>query len=590
MFLSKKTFGVVAGATFALGLGIAGEAWAGPGTVVIPTPPELGLTVRLGGQARMIPTLESNWDLGLSKRTPIRGLGSHVNEAGIVGRDYLRTEDRFYFNVNKGDEWDFYMALEFDSVFSQRRTDRITLQERGVFDDFGLERLQATVKLPWLSSRLHAGWDTGPSADIDGGGLIYVDDDPALWLTGKAGPLGWKFAYSFKNESQFVYAERTTSVAGPCPPVITVPPGGGEVPTGCVQLLPIGAFDGNNGERRVGVGRLDFTAMEGLTLSGLYVVNHSRVRGQPPATGINALSSVTHYPGLLISGNFGGFKPILELAGSLGSVRYPNTATDVLDYLGNPVNGRTFRVNSFAAFADVAYDASAVVGFKLEPHVGAYYLKGDGNPGDDVLGGYTPVVGMPRFTPRFSGENMILADGNIAYGSPLYSTFPELWGNQGSVMSNGGGIFGNSRSDSPGVTMVGGGVDTEPLKGTLRYRTNAYALIYNERFLVGAISEPNNASSVGLVARDFGRKRLVDERFFGVAWDNELTYMFNPTVSARFQFSFLFTGAAAEQIAGALSDQGNGETVEIAGVPFERAQRAEADTMSRVALELLWNF
>ncbi len=569
--MSEKTFGVVAGVAFTLGLGLAGEAWAGPGTVVIPTAPELGLTVRLGGQARMIPTLESNWDLGLSKRTPLRGLGLHVNEAGIVGRDYLRTEDRFYFNVNKGDEWDFYMALEFDSVLTQRRTDRITLTERGIFDDFGMERLQASVKLPWINSRLHAGWDTGPSADIDAGGIIYVDDDPGIWLTGKAGPLGWKAAYVLKNESHFVYAERTTNV----------PP-----------LLPIGSFDDNIGERRVGVGRLDFTPVEGLTLSGIYVVNHARLRGQPPATGINALSSITHYPGLLLSGNFQGFKPLLEVAGSYGSVRYRGTAEPTRDYLGNQIDGRAFKVRSFAAFADLAYDLSAVTGFKLEPHIGAYYLKGDGNPGDDTLGGYTPAVGMPRFAQRFSGENMIVADGNIAYGSPLYSAFPELWGNQGGVMSNGGGLFGNSRSDSPGVTMVGGGVDIEPLKGTLRYRTNGYALIYNERFLVGAIpeSEYNNASVVGLLARDAGTKRLVDERLFGVAWDNELIYMINSTVSAKFQLSFLFTGAAAQQIAGALSNQGNGETVEIAGVAFERAQRAKADTMRRVGVELLWNF
>ncbi|HYH96917.1 hypothetical protein [Hyalangium sp.] len=564
--MSKKALGVAAWVVIAVGLGAAGTAWAGPGTVVITTDPELGLTFRLGGQVRMIPTLESNWDLGLANRTSIRGLGSHVNEAGILGHDYLRTEDRIYFNVNKGDEWDFYMALEFDSVLTQRRTDRVSNQERGIFDDFGIERLQATLKLPWISSRLHAGWDTGPSADIDAGGLVYVDDDPALWLTGKAGLVGWKVAYVLKNESQFVATER--------------------LPT-----TPIGAFD-STGERRIAVGRLDVTAMEGLTISGFYVVNHSRLRGQPPALGIGAISSVTHYPGLLVTGNLSGFKPILEVAGSFGSVRYPNTPTDTLDYLGNAINGRKFQVSSLAIFADLAYDASAAAGFKLEPHVGAFFLKGDSNPGDGKLGGYTPVVGMPRFSQRFSGENLIVADGNMAYGSPLYSIFPELWGNQGSLMSNGGGLFGNSRSDSPGLTMVGGGVDTEPVKGKLRYRTNAYALLYNERFLVGAVADADlgNASTVGLLVRDFGSKRVVDDRLFGVAWDNELTYMFNSVVSAKLQLSFLFTGAAAQQVAGALSNQGTGETVEIAGVSFERAQRAEASMMRRLAVELLWNF
>jgi hypothetical protein len=576
--------------TIVSGLITAGSAWAGPGTVTVPLDPSLGLELRLGGQVRVVPVYESNWDLGLSDWAGIRGLGSHVNEAGILGRDYVRTEDRLYFNVASGDAWDFYMALEFDTVFSQRRTDRIANQEKGIFDDFGVERLQATVKLPWISSRLHAGWDTGPSVDLDSGGIIYVDDDPALWLTGKSGPLGWKVAYVLKNESQFVYADRTTVVVGPCPPVINVPPGGGSTPTGCPQPLPIGAWDGNQGERRLVSSRLDYTLAEGNTLSAIYVVNHSRLRGQPPTAGINALTSVTHYPGLLYLGKIGAFKPMLELAGSFGSVRYPGLLAPVNDFLGNPINGRTFKVRSFAVYGDVAYDASEAAGFKLEPHAGFYFLKGDSDPGDGILGGYTPAVSNTRFTPRFAGEHTIVMDSNLLYGSALYAPFPELWGNQGNLMSNGAGLFGNSRSDAPGVTLIGGGVDTEPVKGKLRYRTNAYAMLYNERFLVGAITDPANASTLGLVVRDTGTKRVIDERLFGVEWDNELTYMFNSVVSAKLQFSFLFPGAAARQITGALTDQGSGETVTLGGVDFERAQSAEARIVRRLGAELLWSF
>jgi hypothetical protein len=571
-------------------LGTAGSAWAGPGTVVVPLNPELGMELRLGGQVRVIPVYESNWDLGLDDSAGIRGLGSHVNEAGILSRDYVRTEDRLYFNVASGDAWDFYMALEFDSVFTQRRTDRVANQEKGIFDDFGVERLHASVKLPWISSRLHAGWDTGPSVDLDAGGLVYVDDDPGMWVDGKAGPLGWKVAYVLKNESSFVYAERTSLVVGPCPPIINVPPGGGSTPTGCPQPLPIGAFDGNEGERRLAVGRLDYTLTEGNTLSAMYVVNHSRLRGQPPAAGINALTSITHYPGLLYLGKIGAFKPMLEASGSFGSVRYPGLLAPVNDYLGNAINGRTFKVRSFGLYGDVAYDASALTGFKLDPHVGFYYLKGDSNPGDDTLGGYTPAVSNIRFTPRFAGEHTIVMDSNIVYGSTLYSPFPELWGNQGNLMTNGAGLFGNSRSDAPGVTLLGGGVDTEPVKGKFRYKTNAYAMLYNEPFLVGAIADPTNASTLGILVRDTGTKRVVDERLFGVEWDNEFTYMFNSVVSAKLQVSFLFTGAAAQQISGALTDQGSGETVNMGGVDFERASRGEARMIRRLGAELLWSF
>jgi hypothetical protein len=557
---------------------------------VVPTDPNLGIELRLGGQVRVVPVLESNWDLGLSDTAGIKGLGSHVNEAGVVGRDYARTEDRLYFNAIGGDAWDFYMALEFDTVFTQRRTDRLSFQEKGIFDDFGVERVNASVKVPWLSSRLHVGWDTGPSVDLDAGGLVYVDDDPAIWLVGKAGPLGWKVAYVLKNESQYVYADRTTLIVGPCPPVINVPDTGGSVPTGCPQPLPIGAFDGNQGERRLAVGRLDYTLFEGNTLSAFYVANHSRLRGQPPVAGIQAITSVTHYPGLLYIGKLGKFKPMLEAAGSLGSVRYPGLPANTPDYLGNPINGRTFALNSFGLYGDVAYDATEALGFKFEPHAGFYYLKGDSNPGDDVLGGFTPAISNTRFTPRFAGEHTIVMDSNIVYGSALYSPFPELWGNQGNLMTNGAGLFGNSRSDSPGVTLVGAGLDTEPIKGTLRYRTNAYAMMYNERFLVGAIADRNNASTVGLLIRDTGAKRVIDSRFFGVEWDNELTYMFNSVVSAKLQASVLFPGEAAQQIAGALSDQGSGETVSMGGVDFERAGLAEARVVTRFGAELLWSF
>lgn len=572
------------------GLLTAGSAWAGPGTVVVPLDPSLGMELKLGGQLRVIPVYESNWDLGLSDWAGIHGLGSHVNEAGILGRDYVRTEDRLYFNVASGDTWDFFMALEFDSAFNQRRTDRISNQEKGIFDDFGMERVHGTVKLPWIDSRLHAGWDTGPSVDLDAGGIIYADDDPSIWVDGKHGPLGWKVAYILKNESQFVYADRTTVVVGPCPPVINVPPGGGQVPTGCPQPLPIGSWDGNEGERRMASSRLDYTLAEGNTLSAIYVLNHSRLRGQPPVAGINAITSVTHYPGLLYLGKIGGFKPLVELAGSFGSVRYPGLTAPVNDYLGHAINGRTLKVRSFAVYADVAYDVSEAAGFKLEPHAGFYFLKGDNNPSDDVLGGYTPAVSNTRFTPRFSGEHTIVMDSNLLYGSALYAPFPESWGNQGNLMTNGAGLFGNSRSDSPGVTLIGAGVDTEPVKGKLRYRTNAYAMLYNEPFLVGAITDPTNASTLGLVVRDTGTKRVVDERLFGVEWDNELTYMLNNVVSAKLQLAFLFPGAAAEQITGALTDQGTSETVTMGDVDFERARSAEARTIRRLGAELLWSF
>lgn len=548
---------------------VAASAWAGPGTVVVATDPTLGVNFRIGGQARVIPTYEGTWDFGLADNFGISGLRSHVNEAGILSRDYVRTEDRLYFNVNHGDDWDFYTALEFDTAFTQRRTDRLSNLEKGIFDDFGIERLQASAKLPWLASRLHMGWDINPSADIDGGGFVYVDDDPAIWLSGKAGSFGWKVAYVLKNEAHFIPTDRLNSATA----------------------VPLSAYENNRASRRLWSSRLDYTLREGATLSAIYVVNDSRLRGQPPATGINALYAVTHYPGLLFSGNFAGFKPIVEVAGSVGSVTYPGLASASADYFGNDIQGRTFAIRSFGAFADLAYDLGPRVGFKLEPHIGMYWLQGDNNPADDTLNGFTPAVSNTRFPPRFAGEMTILMDTNAVYGSTLYGLVPEMWGNQGANLTNGGGLFNNSRSDSPGLTLVGGGVDTEPIKAKLRYRTNVYGLIYNAPFLVGAVTDPNNASVLGILARDTGTKRVVDSRFFGVAWDNELSYFINSTVTAKLQFSFLFPGPAAQQIVGALADQGTGENADLGGgVSMERAAAVQATTIKRIAAELVWSF
>ena len=138
-------------------------AFAGPGSVVIKTDGDI--TATFGGQVRVIPVYEQNWDFGISDKTLFgktnpsgRIFLNHLNEAGVVCCGYIRSEDRLYFNFAKGDIWDVYMALEFDDVLSSRTVDRSN-QTQGDFNSFGLERLNASIKLPWISSRLHAGWD-----------------------------------------------------------------------------------------------------------------------------------------------------------------------------------------------------------------------------------------------------------------------------------------------------------------------------------------------------------------------------------------------------------------------------------------------
>src|SRR3972149_10628958 len=153
-------------------MGFSDIAFAGPGSVVIK--PDGDITAPFGGQVRVIPTYEQNWDFGISKTDTAfaksangRVFLNHLNEAGVVCCGYIRSEDRLYFNFAKGDIWDVYMALEFDDVATSRTVDRVVTVE-GDFASFGVERLNASIKLPWIFSRFNAGWDVY-TVDLDAG-------------------------------------------------------------------------------------------------------------------------------------------------------------------------------------------------------------------------------------------------------------------------------------------------------------------------------------------------------------------------------------------------------------------------------------
>ena len=77
--------------------------------------------------------------------------------------------------------------------------------------------------------------------------------------------------------------------------------------------------------------------------------------------------------------------------------------------------------------------------------------------------------------------------------------------------------------------------------------------------------------------------------WFGVAWDNEVSWWLDKNMVIKGQFSFIFpTGGAVEQITEGLSNRKTvtsdaGAFTTIPGV-------ATNDTAIRLALELLWNF
>ncbi len=174
----------------------------GEGGFVIKT--EDGNTFRFGGQMRMIPTTEKNWDFGLGA-TALGDFRSHRVEPGTVAKNYIRTEARLYFNAVDGEgKWDFYSALEYDSAVDQNEVDN-----RG--RDYGLERLHGSVAIPGLEQvRLHAGWDMYYLDVVEAGaGFIYGDDDPGFWFTGDFDSIEFQVGYHKKFENNWLSKDET---------------------------------------------------------------------------------------------------------------------------------------------------------------------------------------------------------------------------------------------------------------------------------------------------------------------------------------------------------------------------------------------
>jgi hypothetical protein len=512
---------------------MSGLALAGPGSVVIKTDGDI--TARFGAQVRMIPTYEQNWDFGFREKTGDGRFTVHVNEAGTVGQGYIRSEDRLYFNFAKGDIWDVYFALEFDDVLSSRTGDRVRTTQ-GDFGAFGIERLQATIKLPWIWSRFHTGWDVY-TVDLDGGSLVYTDDDPGFWITGGVANIDWKLGYHKVIESN----RRITSPDRIAANNIT--------------------NTGYDNDRSIWSARFNYTLFKDTKIGLIYALNDQKVRGNNPTNdpcvaptcqNVNA-----HFISPIFVGSIAGFKIAAQYAHMFGDA-------DKMGVFNAAAPTGNYEIKSNAAFFDVAYDMTPWFGFRFIPHIGVLWSEGDSNPNDDKLEGFVGK-NFQRFTASFGGENTFLADTNPAVGTILYSFIPDQRGNQNANLGV-GGLAGTGRGDNPGLLLVGGGVTVDPIKNW-SYRTNIYYLRYNEKPIVPTVF----AGPLGPA----GTNVVLNNDDIGVEWDNEVSWWLDKNMVVKGQFSFLFPGDAMKELQG-----------------IWRGNRAleEEETAIRLALELLWNF
>ncbi len=545
--------------------GFSYVTYAGPGSVVIKT--EGDITATFGGQVRVIPTYEQDFDFGIKNKTDFGKTANggmfllHITEAGVVNKSYIRSEDRLYFTFAKGDIWEVYMALEFDDVLSSRTTDRVR-DVQGFYGSFGLERVSASIKLPWISSRFYAGWDIY-GVDLDGGLLIYGDDDPGFWLTGGVGNVDWQLGYHKKDE-----LNRTLQGIRGTPRNIT--------------------FTSTDNERDILSARINYTPFKGTKVGLIYTYDRLGFRptlvpvflppppGDPcgptplspanPNPANNCPEVDSHHIGPIVITQIAGFKFTGQYVHQFGEARKTNVINQKSGPQGN------YDINANAAFADLAFDLTPWTGFRLIPHVGVMWASGDDNPNDKSLGGYTGNTDGYRFTTAFGGENTILGDNNNVIGTNIYSVIPNLRGNQDSGLVT-GGVANNSRGDSPGVLMVGGGITVAPTKNSI-YRTNAYYLQYDTKPCVN----PGDFPLLTPPSPCDASKNTIQHRDIGVEWDNEIMVWLDKNMVVKGQFSFLFPGDAVRDI-----------TRNLTSVP-PLVGKAVDETAIRLAMEFLWNF
>jgi hypothetical protein len=519
----------------------------GEGSFVIKA--ENGNTYRFGGQMRMIPTCENDWDFGLGTVTVFAPLGGvdvnfkgHTNEAGDVANNYIRTEARLYFNAEDSEgKWDFYSALEYDSAVDQEEVDK-----RG--RDYGLERLHGSIAIPGLEQvRFHAGWDIYFLDAVEAGaGFMYADDDPGFWLTGEFDSVEFQAGYHKRLEDNFLSRDESDFNTG---------------------------FNSDEVSTKADNDRDIYSAMltyhvnddNEVRFMGVYDVMKTRTDTRdlfgdpaaPPGFGTNNKGAdvKTYRLGLLYTGKLG----IVEQGGE---------ADDAVNEFGTELGD--FDIKAYALYGDVALNLTDVFGFKVMPHVGFMYTSGDDDPDDDNLEGYCGVANAQRFTPRFGGEDTIIGDTNALLGTALYGYLPELYGNLGGTQETGGvatGGFTNGekggRGDNPGMTMIGGGITIEPVE-YISYRTNFMWIEWNEAFYVNSTAPP--------AALGFDPSVKVDSGTAGQQWSNSLRISLNKHVHIFGNATLFWPGEAIEDV-----------TEKVYGEKSD-------DVAQRYAIALIWRF
>lgn len=503
----------------------------GPGSVNFTTPD--GTQFRFGASLDWQPMFLK--DLDFNRRTNFRT----ITEFGVLGEEdsVIGFENRLFFTVTK-DRLSLYTAIELDGVIDERAADH---------NNPNIERVNLSLLIPEINSTFTIGWDIYAVDQI--GALVYIDDDPGIWLKGGAGPWSWQAAWHKRTDFGGAAGDSGARFASR------------------VSNQETREDDTNIFSAKIGY---NFTHPLGRALIEPFAIYHlfdtphsgnfqTRLNTVGPGGGTRAAdplqASVANiqphqdawYLGIQGTGNIGWLRPSAEFVYFVGE--HSGLRDRVTGTL--PFGRESFNINSFATYLRLDFDWSKQRWWPLRgviPFVSAEFLRGDSSPGDDDLEGFVSPSSPNGLRP---GDFPLLRKTVLGLGSPVLGHGTADFG----FAVDGRGIgptlgnifeaatfdpavsFNNrfGKGDNPGYLLLSGG-----LQGSWNPKWDFH--------LIGRWLRYHHTEPIEAEFQSFGIRKFSTE--IGSAIDAMVVFKPAPQYQIRPFFSILFPGNGATQLAG----------------------------------------
>lgn len=371
-----------------------------------------------------------------------------IDENGSMADHNIRNELRIGWSA-KGDNWDFLIILESDFNLNKHNVDRGADNIKNTpLDDQGMSGEDFAVE------KLNFGYNFGSFKINTGWNTKFLDLRTGGILYGDDHPyIGFQGKF-------------------------------GSVPWEALYIIIFdesdGAFtgvvDGDRLDWRVYTFQANLN-VGGFTIAPMYAFSDNE-----------AHEADVHYLGFEGFGKVGMFSPKFEFVYAIGE-------QDTAGGSENDISAYGFYGSIEAHFSKAC-----------NVYFGGYYLSGDDDPTDDDVEAFNGIGNIGRYSTTFGMENAFVYRYNPALGTHLYSNNFNMLG----TVPGYGGISNSSKSDAPGMIMLGIGA-----RGALSEK-----LSYKAQAMYFQFAEESNLTNVVNPGRD------VDDEV-GLELDLQITYQFN---------------------------------------------------------------